>query len=119
MTAIQSLSAHLDDVLEHVDDELEDVLNGDVLNGDGSSPDRLHELREAIRSCQDIVSVILGMTRSARLTTKPPLNAAEPTKSVIRVPVGAKRSACPGDPTNPARMGAIRTCRECPDQGVP
>ena len=49
-----SLTAHLDDALEHADAELEDVLHGD-----GSSPKRLHELRESIRSCQDIVRVIL------------------------------------------------------------
>ena len=49
-----SLTAHLDDAVERVDDELEDVLYGD-----GSSPKRLHELRESIRSCQDIVRVIL------------------------------------------------------------
>ena len=49
-----SLQDHLREVLGHVDAELEDVLHGD-----GSSPDRLHELRESIRSCQDIVSVII------------------------------------------------------------
>ena len=49
-----SLQDHLKEALEHVDAELEDVLHGD-----GSSPDRLHELRESIRSCQDIVGVII------------------------------------------------------------
>ena len=49
-----SLTAHLDDALEHVDAELEDVLHGD-----GSSPERLHVLRESIRSCHDVVYVIL------------------------------------------------------------
>ena len=51
---VASLEDHLKDALEHVDAELEDVLHGD-----GSSPDRLHELRESIRSCQDIVRVII------------------------------------------------------------
>ena len=51
---ILSLQDHLKEALEDVDNELEDVLHGD-----GSSPDRLHELRESIRSCQDIVGVIL------------------------------------------------------------
>ena len=52
---ILSLQDHLKEALEDVDAELEDVLHGD-----GSSPKRLHELRESIRSCRDIVRVILG-----------------------------------------------------------
>ena len=49
-----SLQDHLKEALVDVNDELKDVLHGD-----GSNPKRLHELRESIRSCQDIVRVIL------------------------------------------------------------
>ena len=58
---ILSLEDHLKDALEHVDAELEDVLHGD-----GSSPARLHELRESIRSCQDIVGVIIEYDQKRR-----------------------------------------------------
>lgn len=62
---IESLQDHLQDALEQVDDELEDVLKNA-----GSSPRRLHQLRESIRSCQDIVSVILEYDQKLKAKVK-------------------------------------------------
>ena len=62
---ILSLEDHLEDALESIDAELEDVLHGD-----GSSPDRLHELRESIRSCQDIVGVIIENDQKRKAEAK-------------------------------------------------
>ena len=47
--------------LESTDAELEDVPHGS-----GSSPDQFHELRESIRSCQDIVGVIIEYDRKRK-----------------------------------------------------
>ena len=62
---ILSMEDHLEDALESIDAEL-----GDVLHGDGSSPDRLHKLRESIRSCQDIVGVIIENDQKRKAEAK-------------------------------------------------